>query len=310
MRNKIDILRALYFDENDYRNILNAGDDFPEKEREFMLEFKKIYELGLRQLEKFMMKLKDEGAELEVWDIVYYVNQLLNGPLRSFAIGVANEEKIPYFADMPKSMGTLGNKSTTNMNTTVCFGYPTPLNVAVDSFNSAPGFMHKNLGLGVFLTEELFKLSLASSVIIDNTLPLADKKPQDRYKEEPTGEWVKKSNASYLVKDSLYLKIFDPIRSQIFEKVKEVVGEENFRIYLDNKLFNPFNPDYNTSATKQFILKKKIGETEIETDLFGAVYDSFEKRKVELQIPQPESDKKYKLNTNQGQLGNDAELED
>lgn len=313
-RNNIEILRAFYFDEDDYENIVGANDKFSDKEREFMREFKKSYELGLNQLEKFIKKLKDEGDELEIWDVVYYVTQLLNSPLSTHARAIAKELEVPYFDEIPNTMGSLGNNNSTQTNTTVSEGYQHPLGVMVDIFNYAPDFIQDTILRSVPIVEDLFRSSLHSSTIIDNTLPLMDKKPQDRYVEEPKGEWVVKSNGSYLVKDSYYIKVMEDIRSVIFDKVEEFLGEENFKIFTDNKKYQQFDSEYNTAESEAFLIQKRVvdgvKDEILKTDLFGSVFDSFERRGVELEIPQPEKDEKYALYTNQGQLGNDAELKD
>ena len=58
MRNKIEILRSILFTKEDLVNYKNIDDKFSKVEIEFMVEFKKIYELGLNQLEKFINKLE------------------------------------------------------------------------------------------------------------------------------------------------------------------------------------------------------------------------------------------------------------
>ena len=58
MRNKIEILRSILFTKEDLVNYKNIDDQFSKVEIEFMIEFKKIYELGLNQLEKFINKLE------------------------------------------------------------------------------------------------------------------------------------------------------------------------------------------------------------------------------------------------------------
>ena len=274
-----------------------------------MLEFKKIYELGLNQLEKFINKLKDEGKDLEPWDIVYYVTQLLNGPLSSYTKTLADELECPYFGETPNNLGQLGNRNQTIANTTVSLGYQHQLGVMVDTFNNLPDFIQKTMGESIINTEDLFRGSLTAATISDNTLPLIDKKPQDRYAKEPKGEWVVLANANYMVKDSFYYKVMENVRDKIFEKIKEFLGDENYRIFEDKKSFKTFDSEDNTSKSEQFIIKKivKEGDKEeiLETDLFGSVYDSIEKRKYEMVISKPESDKKYATNTNVGQLGNE-----
>ena len=83
MRNRVEILRAIEFTKKDLEDITNLDElvQFSDKDKEFMEEFKKVYELGLNQLELFINKLDKEGSELDEYSIQYYVSQLLTGPL-------------------------------------------------------------------------------------------------------------------------------------------------------------------------------------------------------------------------------------
>lgn len=306
MRNKIEILRALCFTKEDLETIKNVPDGtFTDLEIEFMVEFKKIYELGLNQLEVFINKLDEEGKDLQTWDIDYYVTLLLNGPLGSYAKKLAENKK--YFIALPNILGNTGNSAVTLANTTLYLDNLYPLSVAVDTFNSIPDFIQGTVIESTEIVERMFRSSLNASIVNDNTLPIADKAPQKRYLEEDKGDWVKRSNASYSVKDSFYRVRMADTRSKIFDKVKELIGEEHYRIYEDHKRYSPFDDEYNTSTAINYQVKEEITENditqEVTTDLFGNVYDSDDRRKSVLKVPTPEKDKEYVLNTVEGQLG-------
>jgi hypothetical protein len=284
--------------------------EFSEKDIEFMVEFKKIYELGLDQLQKFIDKLDEEGEELDTYSILYYVSVLLNGPLGNYVREFSEGKK--YFTNTPDTMGMLGNKTKSIQNDTI---YPTieyPLGASVDTFNKLPLFIQETLGTAVEQTEEIFRGSLKSTSVNDNTLPVIDKNPQQRYVDEKDGLWVKKSNGSYMVKDRYFYLAVDDKSRDIFEKVQEYLGEENFRIYRDKKDYNAFDSEKNQSESKNEKIEKEFTEIvndeektlTITLDLMGDEFDSEDRRKSELKIPSDDKDRKFKLNTNEGQLGN------
>lgn len=271
-----------------------------------MVEFKKIYELGLNQLEKFINKLDEEGKDLQTWDIDYYVQLLLNGPLGAYATKLAENKK--YFTIIPDVMGTVGNNAVTTHNTTSLGKDDYPLGVAVETYNNLPKFIQNIIPQVSEFVENVFRSGIEASTVIDNTLPIIDKAPQKRFDEESKGLWVKRSNASYLVKDSYYRLAMKDTRSLIFDKVKEFLGEEHFRIWADRKRYNPFDSDYNTATGIPNLIEKVLrdGENEetIRMDTMGNVLDSEEKRKASLKVTNPEKDEEFVLNAVEGQLGN------
>lgn len=269
-----------------------------------MVEFKKIYELGLNQLEKFINKLDEEGKDLDEYTIKYYVSQLQNGPLASYVKTLSEDKN--YFIKTPNIMGVNGNKQLVTQNTTVLEGFGKPLGCPVDIYNKLPDFIQNVITTSVDKSETMFRKSITASTTNDNTLPIVDKAPQQRYDEEPEGTWVTKSNGSYLVKDSLMYKTIEDIGQSIFDKVKEFLNDENFRLWADNKTFTPFSDD-NDSKSINTILKKKIQdgglERVVELDILGSVFDSEERRQSTLKIEDPIKDREYALGTVEGQLG-------
>ena len=305
MRNGVEVLRSICFTREDLENITNLGDSFSKEEIDFMVEFKKIYELGLNQLEKFINKLDEEGEDLDEYTIKYYVSQLRNGPLASYVETLSEDKN--YFIKTPNIMGVNGNKQLVTQNTTVLEGFDKPLGCPVDIYNKLPDFIQNLIKGAVDEGETLFRGSVTASTTNDNTLPIMDKAPQQRYDEEPEGTWVGKSNGSYLVKDTLMYKTVDDISQTIFDKVEEFLNEENFRLWADNKTFTPFS-DVNDAKSVNTILKKKIqdgeNEREVELDMLGATFDSVERRQSTLKIEDPVKDREYALGTVEGQLGN------
>jgi len=305
MTNKVEILRAIVFTKEDVDTIQNLGDEVTDKDIEFMVEFKKIYELGLGQLKKFIDKIDQEGDELDTYSINYYISVLVNGPLGSYVREFSKDKK--FFLNTPDTLGTLGNKNSSSSNNTVFIDMGYPIGCSVDTYNKLPLFIQSTLQESIKITEDIFRSSLKSSSEIDNTLPQVDKNPQLRYDEEFLGKWVLRSNGTYMVKDRFNILSVEDSSQAVFEKVQEFLGEDNFRIYRDKKQYNAFDSEKNVSKSSIVKVEKKYTEgnnTEIiTTDLMGDEFDSEEKRKSALVISSVEKDEKFLLNTNEGQLG-------
>jgi hypothetical protein len=304
MRNKIEILRAIEFTKDDLNNIVNL-DEFPEftiKDREFMEEFKKVYELGLNQLEKFINKLDLEGSELDVYSIRYYVTQLLTGPLGSYAKELSKDKK--YFRNIPDIMGRCGNIEVTNSNVTIVPNTSPPLGQTVDVYNKLPIFLQDLSVEASTVSENVFRVGMIPTSCIDNTLPLIDKKTQQRVNTEDSGSWQSQAHGTNCVRDRYFYNVLKEINSDIFfKKVKNYLQDENFRIFYDKKSYNSFDESKNTStASNSTVVLSSNGEL-IETDLMGDVYDSFNRRKSTLKLQTESKNVEYELSTNIGQLG-------
>jgi hypothetical protein len=303
MRNKIEILRAIEFTKDDLENIKNL-DEFPEftiKDREFMEEFKKVYELGLNQLEKFINKIDSEGSELDVYSIRYYVTQLLTGPLGSYVKELSKDKK--YFKNIPDIMGRCGNVEMTNSNVTIVPNTSVPTGQTVDVYNKLPKFLQELSAEGSAISENVFRFGMIPTSCIDNTLPLIDKKPQSRVDTEDSGSWQSQSYGTYCVRDRFFYNVLKDINSDIFDKVKKYLEDENYRIFYDKKSYNSFDASKNTStASNSTVVLSSNGEL-IETDLMGDVYDSFDRRKSTLKLQTESKNVEYELSTNIGQLG-------
>lgn len=307
MKNKVEILRSICFTKEDLENITNLADSFSDKEIEFMVEFKKIYEMGLGQLKKFIDKLDKEGKDLDEYSIQYYVTLLKNGPLKKWVEEFSKKKK--YFDPIPEGMGKNGNNSFTTRTITNYTNDNYSLGATVDIYNKVPSFVQNSLKGISKQTEEVFRSGLKSSMVHDNTLPIIDKAPQQRYSYEMNGKWSLAPNGNYLVKDRFFKKIIDKISQKIFDSVKEYLGDENFRIWADRKTFFPFDSSKNTSTASNNELKKEFKENDktvvISLDLLGDPMDSEELRKSSLKINMDGKIVEYPLHTNIGQLSED-----
>ena len=87
--NKVEILRCLertkeQFEVQYQKNCEGENNrkfsEYSDADKEFMEEYKKVYELGITQLQSFVNKLDEEGGEIDDYSLLYYITQLSNGP--------------------------------------------------------------------------------------------------------------------------------------------------------------------------------------------------------------------------------------
>lgn len=303
MRNKIDILRALCFDKEDLETITNIDGLFTDLEIEFMIEFKKVFELGEEYLKNFIDKLDSEGSELKIWDVEYYVEHLYNSPWGAKVAELAKDKK--YFPAIPNILGTMGNTNVTRHNTSLHQDDTYPTDVSLDVYIKSPDFVRSLITKSQEITEKMFRTSLYQAIYFDNTLPLSDKNPKNRYSIEKSGAYTQQSNGSYCVRDVAYRIDLNSVRLKIFDKVKETIGEENFKMFANRKSYNPFEKDQNTAFSSIFEIEKNIKNGDLEQiivqDIMG---DPFDKRDSVIKVDNPEKAEEFVLNTVDGQLGN------
>lgn len=308
MINNVETLRALCFTEEDLQNIANLGDSFSAKEIEFMVEFKKTFELGIPQLKKFIDKLDTEGSVLDTYTIQYYVDNLKNGPLCKQVEEYAKGKK--YFKLSPDSMGNMGNLTKCPQNTPSAGTASYPLGCSVDTFNKLPPFIQATLTNGMMQTENVYRGCLKSSLEIDNTLPIVNKNPSTRYSLEVQGNggWESTSNGCYMVQDCSFYKTLEATSIPIMKSVETYLGTDDYRMFTDKKEYNPFDYELNQSVSINTKVNRTITDGEatktVTLDLMGDVFDSDARRESEIIIPRDGRDYILKLNSNRGQLGN------
>jgi len=301
MRNKIEILRAICFTKDDIKTYDNLPFEFKDIEIEFMEEYKKIYELGLNQLERFIIKLDKDGNQLEPQDTQYYVKQLLNGPYSTYAAELGRGRK--YFIPTTDNIGILRNNETTGTSTSLYIDDKYPIEIPTDILNKTPLSIQNMIKVSTETVEVLFRSSLFTSVAYDNTLPIVDKKNQTRYSQERSGAWLQQAHGNFNVKDAYYRTKMEPARAEIADIVRSDIGDERYRVYEDKKQFSPFNPYSNNEYSANFVLDKKLttgGNTQIiKEDIFGNIIDD---RNTEITINNNSTNKEFLPNTVSGQL--------
>lgn len=300
----VETLRSLVYLEEDSVDVASSIGASLE-EVLLMVNYKKILELGIPQLKKFLnMYLRlVEGGGLDLYSMQYYITDLLQGPFRGEVAAFMQNNKATWHVS-PDIMGYLGEIQNTPVNTKIIPNTPYPLGAPLPLTYKLPPDTLKMLGTAVKSTEEIFRSSMLSSTKHDNTLPLIDKQPQRRYNGEESLPYL--PHANFVVKDSAhYIKVIVPISDPIFTNVMNLITKKDFTtIYDPKKKHNPFVGCYPTINPKlqQAISANGITRT-VKVDMGG---NEFEKigNNFKLVIRGEEKEKRYILDSNSGQLGN------
>lgn len=310
--NKVEKLRVVERTKAQVDELIGNLEDigiFTDIEKDFLEQFKKIYHIGLKQLKKFIDKLDKEGNQLDETTILYYKQQLINGPLLKYLSNYTTDTdgRIKnYWKNNSDVIGVMGNTGKSSTSTPVWVD--TALDCATDTFNKLPKFVQEVLAEQTSKTSEVFNFNFASGVQQDNTLPYIDKVPFTRCVEEYFNGYNKTSHGNYMVKDIEFYKDILTIRENIFNYIKTVLDEKHdYRLYEYIKTVNPFSDD-NVSLSTNVIVERKYTsmsdkESVFATDMIGNQFESDARQAFELEIATNDKDKKFKLYTVEGQLG-------
>ena len=326
----VEILRALLrtkdqFDELIEKDVVEA---FTDKDKEFMEEFKKVYHIGISQLEKFIDKVDEEGKEISIESIEYYKSLLFAGPLAANAISYARPpgEGKKFFKENSDIFGTNGNLARSNTTVPLFKDGGIAFNNALVASNKSTPFINSLIAKATESTSEVVNETSLHLTDIDNTLPFIDKKQEERKEEEEVDGFNKKPHGCYGVADVEFFKVVEEISEDIFDKVKEFLGEEDFEVYKFYRLINYFDSNKNKAAAKRAAVKRKLAymsrsyteegieeieikDTELKTDLVGNQFESDKRREFTFKI-EGDNDKIFTVNTVEGQLGSGEEVKE
>tara|TARA_R110002020_G_scaffold128011_1_gene287022 strand:- start:808 stop:2133 length:1326 start_codon:yes stop_codon:yes gene_type:complete len=185
-----------------------ADDEYTEKDKTFLEQFKKIYHLGSGQLEQFIDNLSDNGQDIDPESLLYYIDQLKNGPLGD-AEELEKARTKPNFKNAPDIMGAVGdhgflflrndgtvgtglarpNSSAPNtidekFDLPNPVGRYAPLNASPLTYNKCPEFIKELLIENTANVRTVFNASVQQLGAHDNTLPQIDKYPNYRTANE------------------------------------------------------------------------------------------------------------------------------
>mgnify|MGYP003627121426 FL=1 len=291
---------------------LTTGSEVKPIDREMMESFKKLFQLGRDNAEKFPDALNDafgEGEDvLDAYSVLYYLSQWRTTPLSNY-MTLPPDDYNRVWAAGPDIMGVNANAAPTNSSTPVFKG------VAADvpdvTLNKCPSILIKLLATGKGSSQGLFSSNI-SSAVTENTLPFIDKRNDQRIEQEPVQGWNKVNpvHGNLMVKDIEKNKIQKAGAQDILSEIENYLGDKPFQLYLFRKFVNYFNYDINNGwswddyvvreisymsqsfedVPKQYqhlppaaqrskqngtgteILEKK--KTKVATDMFGHTFDS------------------------------------
>jgi len=326
---KVELLRALLRTKDQFDELIDTGanEEFTDKDKEFMEEFKKIYYSGLEQLEKFINKIDEEGKEISIESIEYYKNLLFNGPLAGNYVSLTRppEGAKNFFKDTTDDLGTNGNTAADNNSIPLWSTNTVAFNNTVASNNKSTDFINDLIATASKQTAITTKECSEYLYNTDNTKPFIDKRQNERVSMEGEDGFNTESHGCYCVKDVEFRKVAEEITEDIFDKVEEYLGESDYAVFTFKKLSSYFSDknkakSFNAKVRRKLqymqrsydekgIEKIEIKDTNIETDLFGNQYDSADRRQFTFKIS-GEKDKIFNPNTIEGQLGSGDEVKE
>ena len=310
LNKKVESLRAVLLTKEQVDAFvpnLSALGQFTDIDKEMMESFKKILHLGTNQLSSFVSDLDIKGKDLDGYSIVYYTTQLKNGPLAGILQSILTQGKYTtYWTKTPDVIGvSIGTQFPSLIET------PIGILPAQSTFNQPVTTLTK-MPSSVIDRDRALDES-ANSIIragINGCLKLEEeyegKSYEARVAQETNGEYSKTAHGSYLVADTTTFLALEAIREDAFDKIKSILGDEDYRMFIFKRDFNPYDPASNVSLTSNLKVERKVDEGSdvvIETDLGGSVFESDEVREFYITIPTQNKDAKLRLHTVKGQLG-------
>lgn len=326
---KVELLRALLRTKDQFDELIDTGanDEFTDKDKEFMEEFKRIYYSGLEQLEKFINKIDEEGKEISIESIEYYKSLLFNGPLAGNALQLAkpNGDAKNFFKDTTDDLGTNGNTVADNNTIPIWSTELVAFNNTVTINNKSTEFINNLISKASKQTAITTRITSEYLYNTDNTKPFIDKRQSERVSLEGEDGFNSEAHGCYCVKDVEFRKVAEEITEDIFDKVEEYLGESDFAVFTFKKLSNYFGEDNTAKSFNAKIRRKlqfmqrsydeegveeiEIKDTNIETDLIGNQFDSPDRRGFTFKIT-GDKDKIFNPNTIEGQLGSGEEVKE
>ena len=192
INNKVEILRSLertkeqfevQYQEDCEGNQTGAFPEFSDTDKELMESFKKIYQLGITQLQDFVNQLDKDSDKIDEYSILYYITQLSNGPLANqFRQFTANKGRQSIYGPANDHLGSITH--SIKSNSTVPVFQSNSINAGLGIFNKSTGFIQGILRNANKQTAAIYDANFQSSIFDDNTLPFLDKAPWARANAE------------------------------------------------------------------------------------------------------------------------------
>ena len=238
------------------------GQTFSKEDKEFLEEFKQLYQRGIFQLQDFIKKLMTASQMLDQYTLEYYIRQLKNGPYAKFVKEFSKYQGI--FQAIPDCLGIIGTVSRSNSSTPVFDGVAAAVNINI--LDKSPSFIQREMNSIVRTTTEVFNHNFQSSIFGDNTLPYIDKRPRARaLLEGRTGpaavSYASTAVANYMLKDVKSFNVITGVAQRILDLIKAFLGSDAFRLLQFKKDANPFSAEQNVSSTSNDSIPRLLMST-------------------------------------------------
>ena len=168
----------------------DAPGQYTETDKNFLEDFKQIFHLGSDHLERFINNLINAGEDLDPESLLYYIDQLFNGPFEGKAAEALGEKN---FKNAPDIMGVIGDHGITlgilqgvarpNSSIPVGAGW-VPTNAAALTHNKCPEFIKALLSENTTNVQGVYDNSSQQLRVGEIGMPQIDKFIQYRIDNE------------------------------------------------------------------------------------------------------------------------------
>lgn len=292
MNNKIELLRSLWFDDENSPDIM--GSDFKQSEKDLIKQFKRGYELGSEEFYKFVQMLNQFAEdEDDYYPVFYFKSVCKRGPLakqyEGFSEAVSSTEKNNNLKDFSDNMGIIGIPNYQFENGVHFPDMECALGCTPSIHNKLPDFIKDKLKENMEVVEGVYQNCSNFLVEIENTLPIKDKDNQRRYGKEKDGSLIidARAHGNYLLKDRWFYGQVLKIQKDIEEKVKNYLTDTRFKMLKQIREYNPFEKEKNESMASRPIgdsssgggeqtvsVKEKINNVVYDLDIFKDILNT------------------------------------
>jgi hypothetical protein len=311
LNKKVEKLRSFFTTKKQVEDLIENLSEIGEyKEEDLLLmeSFKRVFHKGVEQLKIFIEDLDRLGPEVDEYTIYYYVKQILNSPFGGIALELTKDKR--YWKKAPDIMGVNGNLNRSNTQTHILDYLPLNREILTNNvvtLRKIPPFVEEHIRGLEYSVDSMMTYVYDSPLQLDNFLSdyENDYKPTNR---EPHGY--------YFVPDTHSWENTQKASEDIFKKVEDYLEEEDYRMYVFYKTYNPFLSDDNVNRTIIDVLKRKVYHfknidsdekvleyVNIYTDLAGRLFEADAIRANSIKIETSNRNINLKLHTLKDQLG-------
>lgn len=343
MSKKVERLRAVYLNSDSLQQITNLQSlgGFSNIDLLLMENFRKIYHLGADQLDYFVNLLDKFGDAIDEDDpytIIYYMDQLLSGPLAQYIPAALKKTPITlgtkYWSSAPDIIGVMKylNKSAVQTpidkldksaaQTTGQTIEITEMNLLL--VNKCPQYIVDQYKKMTLLTNSVYFSGINDSLIFDNKLRgiipedkvATDKEPHGTYLAADTNYYEKLESVEPqlepLIQASMKFLV-DELKKDRYTQEYEIRVERTYNLYKYRSTQNYFKEE---DTSRQYVINRlseyKDGDTTkqviIKTDLVGNTFESENVRRFgTLDVVNEDKNTILNLHTVRGQLGDISE---